>query len=62
MSAPRSRMPVTASRPLAFDPHGGAMAEHASKIVAAIDSGDAKAALAAAESPDAAAKEGSGAH
>lgn len=49
-------------RPLAFDPHGGAIAEHASKIVAAIDSGDAKAALAAAESPDAAAKEGSGAH
>lgn len=36
-------------RPLAFDPHGGAMAEHASKILAAIDSGDTKAALAAAE-------------
>jgi tetratricopeptide (TPR) repeat protein len=44
-------------RPLAFSPHGGAMAEHASKILAAIDSGDAKAALAAAEGSKADAEE-----
>lgn len=37
-------------RPLAFDPHGGAMTEHASRILAAIDSGDAAAALKEAES------------
>lgn len=36
-------------RPLAFNPHGGAMMEHASKILAAIDSGDADAALKEAE-------------
>lgn len=32
-------------RPLAFNPHDGAMAQHASQILAAIDSGDAAEAL-----------------
>jgi tetratricopeptide (TPR) repeat protein len=47
-------------RPLAYNPHGGGLAERAGKILAAIESGDAAAVLKASEDEDAA-SEGEGA-